>query len=121
MGRIRASALVAATVFLLPAATTPAAPAPDELRSLLDAVVQEGSPGALVLVDDGTSRSVFARGDAVLHPTVHLRAWDRLRAGSITKTFVAVVAEPQRRWSPRELVRLALRAGPVEPPGERFA
>jgi D-alanyl-D-alanine carboxypeptidase len=176
MVRIVASVLVAATAFLLPAATTQAAPAP-ELRSLLDTVVHEGSPGALVLVDEGASRSTAARGLAALDHRVPLRAGDRFRAGSITKTFVAVVAlqlvaehrlrlqdtverwlpgllpdghritvrdllahtsglpdyagdeaflrrtvvEPQRHWSPRELVRVALRAGRVGRPGERFA
>jgi D-alanyl-D-alanine carboxypeptidase len=31
------------------------------------------------------------------------------------------VAEPQRRWTPRELIRVALAEGPVARPGERFA
>jgi D-alanyl-D-alanine carboxypeptidase len=31
------------------------------------------------------------------------------------------VAQPQRRWTPRELVRVALAEGPVARPGERFA
>jgi D-alanyl-D-alanine carboxypeptidase len=146
-------------------------------RGLLNAVVAAGSPGALVLIDDGASRREAASGLAVLEGRVPLRVNDRFRAGSITKTFVAVVAlqlvaehrlrlgdtverwlpglvpggnritvrellghtsgladyasdagflrrtlnEPRRRWQPRELVRVALAAGAVARPGDRFA
>jgi D-alanyl-D-alanine carboxypeptidase len=142
-----------------------------------DAVVAAGSPGALVLVDHGSSRREAASGLAVLQGRVPLHAHDRFRVGSITKTFVAVVvlqlvdedrlglgdtverwlpglvpggdritvrellghtsgladyaddaafvrrtvAQPRRRWTPRELVRVALARGPVARPGERFA
>jgi D-alanyl-D-alanine carboxypeptidase len=142
-----------------------------------DTVVDAGSPGALVLVDDGASRREETSGFAVLRGRVPLRARDRFRVGSITKTFVAAVvlqlvgerrlalgdtverwlpglvpggdritvrqllghtsgladfaddvnfvrrtvAEPQRRWTPRELVRVALAEGPVARPGEHFA
>jgi len=142
-----------------------------------DAVVAAGSPGALVLVDDGSSRHEAASGFAVLEGRVPLHARDRFRVGSITKMFVAVdvlqlvdehrlrlsdtverwlpglvpgggritvrellghmsgladyagdaafvrrtVAQPRRRWTPRELVRGALAGGPVARPGERFA
>lgn len=63
----------------------------DLLRPELEAVVAAGSPGALVLVEDGTSRTQAAVGIADLRGRVRLRAGDRFRAGSITKTFVAVV------------------------------
>jgi D-alanyl-D-alanine carboxypeptidase len=142
-----------------------------------DAVVAAGSPGALVLVDDGSSRREAASGLALLRARVPLDVRDRFRVGSITKTFVAVVvlqlvdegrirlgdtverwlpglipggdritvrellghrsgladyagdaafaretlAQPRRRWRPRELVRVALAEGPVARPGERFA
>jgi D-alanyl-D-alanine carboxypeptidase len=56
-----------------------------------DTVVEAGSPGALVLVDDGSSRREETSGLAVLEGRVPLRAHDRFRIGSITKTFVAVV------------------------------
>ena len=56
-----------------------------------DTVVQAGSPGALFLVDDGSSRREETSGLAVLEGRVPLRAHDRFRIGSITKTFVAVV------------------------------
>ncbi len=55
-----------------------------------DAVVAAGSPGALVLVDDGSSRHEAASGFAVLEGRVPLHARDRFRVGSITKMFVAV-------------------------------
>jgi D-alanyl-D-alanine carboxypeptidase len=60
-------------------------------RHSLDALVVAGSPGALVLVDRSGSRRQEAAGLAVLRGSVPLRAGDRFRAGSITKTFVAVV------------------------------
>jgi len=56
-----------------------------------DAVVAAGSPGALILVDDGSSRREAANGLAVLRGRVPLRVRDRFRVGSITKTFVAVL------------------------------
>jgi D-alanyl-D-alanine carboxypeptidase len=56
-----------------------------------DTVVDAGSPGALVLVDDGSSRREEVSGLAVLEGRVPLHARDRFRVGSITKTFVAVV------------------------------
>jgi len=63
----------------------------DSLRPELEAVVAAGSPGALVLVEHGTSRTEAAVGVADLGGRVPLRAGDGFRAGSITKTFVAVV------------------------------
>jgi D-alanyl-D-alanine carboxypeptidase len=148
-----------------------------QARPSPDLVVAAGSPGALVLVDDGSSRREAASGLAVLRGRVPLDLRDRFRVGSITKTFVAVVvlqlvdehrirlgdtvehwlpgliadggritvrellghrsgladyagdaafvrqtlAQPRRRWTPRELLRVALAEGPVARPGERFA
>ena len=166
-------ALVGSTAFARLADATPVAVE----RPLLEAVVAAGSPGALVLLDRGESR----RQEAVVSPCCRgaspLRAGDRFRAGSITKTFVAVVvlqlvaenrlglgdtverwlpglvpdggritvrqllahtsgladyagdsaflrrtvSEPRRRWTPRQLVGVALEQGPVARPGERFA
>jgi D-alanyl-D-alanine carboxypeptidase len=62
----------------------PARPSPDT-------VVAAGTPGALVLVDAGSSRREAASGLAVLQGRVPLDVRDRFRVGSITKTFVAVV------------------------------
>ncbi len=61
------------------------------LGSLVGAVVAAGSPGAVVLVDQGGSRREAVSGLAVLQGRVPLHGGDRFRAGSITKTFVAVV------------------------------
>jgi D-alanyl-D-alanine carboxypeptidase len=176
MRRIAAWGLLATVLALSPAATAAVSATPDA-RVVLDRVVEAGSPGALVLVDDRGSRVAVASGLAVLDGAVPLRPGDRFRVGSITKTFVAVVAlqlvaerrlalddtvedwlpglvpagrritlrdllahtsglddyagdkaflrrtvtDPRRRWSPRELVRVALRQGLVAPPGARFA
>jgi len=62
------------------------------LEERLASVVAAGSPGALVRVDHGGRHVAEARGVAVLRPPSPLRSDDRFRAGSITKTFVAVVA-----------------------------
>ena len=50
-----------------------------------------GSLGALLLVDDGSSRKEKTSGLAVMRGRVPLHAHDRFRVGSITKSFVAVV------------------------------
>jgi D-alanyl-D-alanine carboxypeptidase len=63
----------------------------DSIRLALEAVVAEGSPGAIVLVDDGAGRREAASGLAVLKERVPVRVGDRFRSASITKTFVAVV------------------------------
>ena len=180
MGRIRVTAV--ALLALAIAVSLAIASGGVELRSgpagpSPDTVVHAGSPGALVLVDDGASRREETSGFAVLKGPIPLHARDRFRVGSITKTFVAAVvlqlvgerrlglgdtverwlpglvpngeritlrqllghtsgladfaddadfvrrtlAEPQRRWTPREVVRVALAEGPVARPGECFA
>jgi D-alanyl-D-alanine carboxypeptidase len=84
--------IVVASVALLAATTGAGGMQGDSIRPLLGAVVAEGTPGALVLIDDGAARREAASGLAVLEGRVPLRVGDRFRAGSITKTFVAVVA-----------------------------
>ena len=63
-----------------------------ELQRRLDRVVAAGVPGAVLLVGerDGTIR--LTSGHARLKPKTPMRAGDRFRVGSITKTFVATVA-----------------------------
>ena len=61
------------------------------LSSRLDDVVAAGVPGALVYVVDGSRTVRMARGVANRETSAELRATDRFRAGSITKTFVAAV------------------------------
>jgi len=149
----------------------------DSSAPSVEEVVDAGSPGALLLVDDGSSRKEKTSGLAVMKGRVPLNAHDRFRVGSITKSFVAVVvlqlvgehrlslrdtverwlpglvpggsritlrellahrsgladyaddvdfvrrtvAQPRRRWTPRELVAVALAEGRVAPPGKEFA
>jgi D-alanyl-D-alanine carboxypeptidase len=62
-----------------------------ELGSLLDDVVAAGAPGVLVVMrEDGKVHSE-ARGFAARSGSIPMRADERFRIGSITKTFVAVL------------------------------
>lgn len=63
-----------------------------ELQALLDELVAAGASGALAVVDDGQHISRQAGGAARLEPPQPLTPEARFRAGSITKSFVAVVA-----------------------------
>ncbi len=82
-----AAALAAA---ILPSAAGPASAAgsPAPLRTALERVVDAGAPGAVGLAGDRTA----AAGVANLRTRRALRPGDRLRIGSVTKTFTAVVA-----------------------------
>src|SRR4051812_5159005 len=73
-------------------AVAAATPASSRLQQRLDAVVSAGSPGAISLVNDGRKMTVRAAGVADVRSRRPLRAQDRFRAGSVTKSFVAVVA-----------------------------
>jgi D-alanyl-D-alanine carboxypeptidase len=108
-----AAAAVAAVALLLAAVTsTDQRMTSGALEGQLDEVVTAGVPGAVILVVDGSSETVAARGVANLSSGEPLEASDRFRAGSITKTFVAalvlqLVAEgsleldaPLSRWLP---------------------
>ena len=66
-------------------------PRSDSSAASVDKVVDAGSLGALLLVDDGSSRKEKTSGLAVMRGRVPLHAHDRFRVGSITKSFVAVV------------------------------
>jgi D-alanyl-D-alanine carboxypeptidase len=66
-------------------------PAPESLGALLDRVVEEGAPGALVVVRDGGTTRAEARGLADRARALPMRADARFRAGSVTKTFVATL------------------------------
>jgi D-alanyl-D-alanine carboxypeptidase len=72
-------------------ASTPAAPATEAgLQRMVEAIVDAGAPGATMNVRDRRSTRAFTSGLADLEDGRELRADDRFRAGSITKTFVAV-------------------------------
>jgi Beta-lactamase len=83
-----------------------------EVTDALSQVVAAGVPGALALVRDGDRTRMIATGLADVDAPVKLRASDRFRVGSVTKTFVATVVlqlaaerrvrldEPVERWLP---------------------
>ena len=83
-----ALALVA-VVLALPAGAT--AGRGTELQPALDRVVAAGIPGAVLLVREGNRTILLTSGYANLNPRTPVRAGDRFRVGSITKTFVATV------------------------------
>jgi Beta-lactamase len=68
----------------------PGAQRPD-LQRALDRVVAAGAPGAVLLVRDGNRTIRLTSGYGNLQPKTPMRAGDRFRVGSITKTFVATI------------------------------
>jgi D-alanyl-D-alanine carboxypeptidase len=92
MAAIGAAVAVSLTALVLAAAAQDGAePGEPELSSRLDDVVAAGVPGVLAYVVDGRQAALVARGTANRETGAGLRATDRFRAGSITKTFVAAV------------------------------
>jgi D-alanyl-D-alanine carboxypeptidase len=61
------------------------------LSGSVEKVAAAGAPGALVLVRDGEASWSAATGFADVDARRELRAGDRFRVGSVTKTFVATV------------------------------
>ena len=87
MRRIVAGALAAAALLAAVTVTAAALRAEDDTSRLdhaLDALVAAGMPGALARVRDGDRTLELARGEATSRI--------RFRVGSVTKTFVAVLA-----------------------------
>jgi D-alanyl-D-alanine carboxypeptidase len=62
-----------------------------QTKAALAALIKAGAPGAIVLVRNGSSTSVFAQGAARLAPRQPVRRADHFRVGSITKIFVSTV------------------------------
>ncbi|MER6785751.1 serine hydrolase domain-containing protein [Streptomyces sp. NPDC000658] len=60
-------------------------------RAALDSVVQDGSPGGIVLAEQGRDTWAGVAGTADLATGRKPQADDRFRVGSITKTFVATL------------------------------
>jgi D-alanyl-D-alanine carboxypeptidase len=87
MPTIRLVVLAAVATLLVPAAPA-AGQRSHALQDALDRVVTAGAPGAVALTGDG---SIAARV-ADVHSGRPLRAADRLRIGSVTKSLVAAVA-----------------------------
>jgi len=94
IARIGALAL-AVLIALTTAATASAAhqrPAPrPTLQHALDAVVSAGAPGAIALVRNGRHSLRLVSGYENVATRRRIRAGDRFRVGSVTKTFVATV------------------------------
>jgi len=61
------------------------------LERSLDDLVAAGAPGALALVREGNRTTRVTSGYGTLAPKTPMRATDRFRIGSVTKTFVATV------------------------------
>ena len=62
-----------------------------DLQPLLDAVVDSGAPGVILVTRDGVHSSHLASGAADPAAEQPIQASDRFRIGSVTKTFAAVV------------------------------
>ena len=80
------------------------------LQPRLNAIVDSGAPGVIVLARDGARRSSLTSGLADPAAHARMRTSDRFRIGSVTKTFVATVVlqlvaegrvgldDPVERW-----------------------
>ncbi len=66
-------------------------PTDADLRAALAGIVAAGATGAALRVDDGRGTTRLAAGAGRLDPPEPLRPGARVRAGSLTKTFVATV------------------------------
>jgi D-alanyl-D-alanine carboxypeptidase len=84
--------LAPATASAAPEPTGDRAPAHDlALRHALDRYVAAGVPGAVVLVRDGNRTTRITSGAGRLDSPDPVRATDRFRVGSLTKTYTATV------------------------------
>jgi D-alanyl-D-alanine carboxypeptidase len=88
--------ILAALVLVLAAATTTSNAARPATRAALqraaDRVVASGIPGAIALVRDGSSTIAVTSGYGDVARKTPIRATDRFRVGSLTKTFVSTLA-----------------------------
>jgi D-alanyl-D-alanine carboxypeptidase len=85
---------------------------PSRVSAALGQVVSAGVPGALAVVRERGQTQTFATGLSDAGAGVKLRAGDRFRVGSVTKTFVATIVlqlaaegrlrldDPVDRWLP---------------------
>ncbi len=96
VGALMRGVLAAALILVVPSLVLvgcTVSPSGDEaeLGRLLDDVVAAGAPGVLVVMrEDGKVRTE-ARGFADRSGSIRMRADERFRIGSITKTFVAAL------------------------------
>jgi D-alanyl-D-alanine carboxypeptidase len=75
----------------LPSRAQAATAAPPALQQALDKLVSDGVPGAIALQRQGRQQWHAASGVADLETKEPIRATDRFRIGSITKSFVSTV------------------------------
>ena len=95
------AALAAATVVLVSvpatgamaasAAPRAATPAQSAFQAAIQQIVKDGVPGAIGLMRNGSQVTVTASGLADVATHTPMTAADRVRVGSLTKTFVATV------------------------------
>jgi D-alanyl-D-alanine carboxypeptidase len=91
-GATLALALIACVAAIgLPARAHAATAAPPALQQALDKLVADGVPGAIALRREGAKEWRAASGVADLKTKEPIRATDRFRIGSITKSFVSTV------------------------------
>src|SRR5262252_7631464 len=93
---VAAAAMAVASVLV--AATEPAgagvrgsAPAPSAFQAAIQQIVHDGVPGAIGYVRRGSQVTVTTSGLADVATRTPMAAGDRVRVGSVTKTFVATV------------------------------
>src|SRR5215467_14667506 len=99
--RTRMAAVSAAIVAVLSALVTgaapagagirPGAPAPSAFPAAIQQIVNDGVPGAIGLARHGSQVTVTTSGLADVATQTPMAAGDRVRVGSVTKTFVATV------------------------------
>jgi D-alanyl-D-alanine carboxypeptidase len=85
------SVLVAALASSIAAASDRTAVSDRKLQQALDRVVGAGAPGAIALARVGDRTVRLTSGYGNVQPRRPIRASDRFRVGSVTKTFVATV------------------------------
>ena len=94
MKHLLCAILALASVSLVPG-TAALAAAPSrtaQLQAAVDDAVATGVPGVILLARDGTGTIRVTEGYGSLATKTPIRATDRFRVGSLTKTFVATVA-----------------------------
>src|SRR5215467_12951171 len=94
------------------AAVRAGAPAPSAFQAAIQQIVHDGVPGAIGLARHGSQLTVTASGVADVATQTPMAPGDRVRVGSVTKTFVATVvlqlvaehrlslSDTVRRWLP---------------------
>ena len=63
----------------------------DSVDDQLDRIVAAGAPGVILVTQDGGTVRADALGFAAVNPAVPMRADQRFRIGSVTKSFVATL------------------------------